>query len=375
MRPRWNRLQSIPQSVGPAGVEPAFHRVSDGRLAARLRPGRQRPVRDSNPSRLLARPVATPAASQGGRVSSGNRTRLSDAAGPDLSACRQVGTPTGLGCSATDTIARTEGVEPSASRLELDCSPGSTPLSNSGRNRTRTCKGLRLARLPTGCHRACWLALPNQAVPAGLEPATVWLTASRTTVVLRDSKAKRTEQESNLNEAGTRLTQGPMTSAPGRTPTLSGSSGGWGRASGLRVFSAALLPPELHRNEQETLVGVEPTSCDFADRRLASRPQDQNRAGGGTRTHFVRVTRAVPGPSSIAGIFFEQPVLVSSQLDRGSEPPSPAEGLARRAIQSQRRDSNTHAPLYKRGARPIELRWHRRCRVDSRLRSGTATVT
>src|SRR5262249_34347528 len=31
-------LQSIPQSVGPAGVEPAFHRVSDGCLAARLRP-------------------------------------------------------------------------------------------------------------------------------------------------------------------------------------------------------------------------------------------------------------------------------------------------------------------------------------------------
>src|SRR5262245_29909221 len=126
--------------------------------------------------------------------------------------------------------------------------------------------------------------------------------------------------------AGARLFQGTMTGAPGRTPTLSKSSGGWVRASGLRVFSAALLPPELHRNEQEILVGVESTSCDFADRRLASRPQDQNRAGGGARTHFVRVTRAVPGPSSIAGIFFEQPVLVSSQLDRGSEPPSPAEG-------------------------------------------------
>jgi hypothetical protein len=94
MRPRWNRLQSIPQSVGPAGVEPAFHRVSDGRLAARLRPDRQRPVRDSNPSRLLDRQVATPAASQGGRVSGGSRTRLSDAAGR----C--------LGCSATDTVSK-----------------------------------------------------------------------------------------------------------------------------------------------------------------------------------------------------------------------------------------------------------------------------
>src|SRR5207248_9542342 len=66
-----------------------------------------------------------------------------------------------------------------------------------------------------------------------------------------------------------------------------------------------------------------------ADRR--SRPVrrlQQTRAGGGTRTHFVRVTRAVPGPSSIAGLF-KQPVLVSSQLDRSSEPRSPPEGLAR----------------------------------------------
>ena len=91
MRPRWNRLQSIPQSVGPAGVEPAFHRVSDDRLAARLRPDPQRPVRDSNPSRLLDRQVATPAASQGTRVSGGGRTRLSTSA----RWC--------LGCSATDT--------------------------------------------------------------------------------------------------------------------------------------------------------------------------------------------------------------------------------------------------------------------------------
>ena len=44
---------------------------------------------------------------------------------------------------------------------------------------------------------------------------------------------------------------------------------------------------------------------------------------------MIRATSAAPGPSSIAGLS-EQPVLVSSQLDRGSEPPSPAEGLARR---------------------------------------------
>jgi hypothetical protein len=65
--------------------------------------------------------------------------------------------------------------------------------------------------------------------------------------------------------------------------------------------------------------------------RLAVRPRRHQpaRAGGGTRTHFVRVRRAVPGPSSIAGLG-EQPGLVSSQLDRGSEPQSPPEGLASR---------------------------------------------
>ena len=78
---------------------------------------------------------------------------------------------------------------PLAPALEAGCSPGSTPLTVSGRDRTRTCKGFRLACFPSRCHRACWLALPNQAVPAGLEPATVWLTASRTTVVLRDSRS------------------------------------------------------------------------------------------------------------------------------------------------------------------------------------------
>ena len=44
-------------------------------------------------------------------------------------------------------------------------------------------------------------------------------------------------------------------------------------------------------------------------------------------------------------------------------------------IQSQRRGSNPHAPLYKKGARPVELHWRCLAGVDSRLRSGTATVT
>ena len=52
----------------------------------------------------------------------------------------------------------------------------------------------------------------------------------------------------------------------------------------------------------------------------------------------------------------------------------PSRGPGQKQIQSQRRDSNPHAPLYKRGARPVELHWLR-TRVDSRVRSGTATVT
>jgi hypothetical protein len=99
---------------------------------------------------------------------------------------------------------------------------------------------------------------------------------------------------------------------------------------------------------------------------LAVRPRrhQRTRAGGGARTHLVRVTRAVPGLSSIAGLG-EQPVLVSSQLDRGSEPQSPPEGLAGGEIQSQRWESNPHAPLYRRGARPIELHWHQGGRWES----------
>src|SRR5262249_51290017 len=69
--------------------------------------------------------------------------------------------------------------------LEPHCSPRSTPLY-SGRDRSRTCKGFRLGRVPGGRRRQS--ASPSvSAVPAGLEPAPVWLTASRTTVVLRDN--------------------------------------------------------------------------------------------------------------------------------------------------------------------------------------------
>ena len=104
-------------SVGPAGVEPAHNRVSDGRLAARRRP-------DSAPWTGLE-PVSP--ARQAGRhtrcvpgrkrVSGGSRTRLSTVAGW----C--------LGCSATDTSAETVGFEPTRPGLEAGCSPRSTSLT------------------------------------------------------------------------------------------------------------------------------------------------------------------------------------------------------------------------------------------------------
>ena len=176
MRPRWSRSSPFPNQSGrqESNLPQTAYQAVASPLSPRPEAAPCTGIEPVFPGRQPGR--CTPASSQGVSVSGGSRTRLSDAAGR----C--------LGCSATDTPARTEGVEPSASRLELDCSPGSTPLSISGRDRTRTCKGLRLARLPTGCHRACWLALPYRAVPAGLEPVPVWVTASRTTVVLRDSE-------------------------------------------------------------------------------------------------------------------------------------------------------------------------------------------
>src|SRR5262249_55229789 len=106
-----------------------------------------------------------------------------------------------------------------------------------------------------------------------------------------------------------------------------------------------------------------------ADRR--SRPVrrlQQARAGGGTRTHLVRVTRAVPGPSSIAGLF-KQPVLVSSQLDRGSEPRSPPEGLARSRSRASGGAPTPPPPLSKRGADPAGRPWRALRGGESRART------
>ena len=117
-------LQAAPRDcqVGPAGIEPAFPRVSDGSLASR--------------DTVLAK-------------ASLERFEL------------PISTVTGrrpLQASPQGQQARSVGVEPTPPALETGCSPRSTTLS-SGRNRSRTCKGLRLARVPGGRHRQVGLPL------------------------------------------------------------------------------------------------------------------------------------------------------------------------------------------------------------------------
>ena len=95
-----------------------------------------------------------------------------------------------------------------------------------------------------------------------------------------------------------------------------GSSGGWGRASGLLLFRETLLPSELHRKKSETPAGVEPAS-----RSGCSRPPEPS------------------GPTSSRN-------------------------------KSRRWDSNPLGPRYEGGARPVEHRRHQEssqcwCRASS----------
>ncbi len=171
------------------------------------------------------------------------------------------------GASATQS-ARAEGVEPSACGLEPHCSPRSTPLFKSCQGRTRTCSHpVNSGPLYPLSYKAKY-----SIRMAGFEPAfssTPSWRIARLSYILSDPE---------IRDAGR-----------SRTCFRSGCSRPPGRPA--------------------------PASS-------------RNRAGGGTRTHLVRVTRAVLGPSSITGLM-QQPVLVSSQLDRGSKPQSPPEGLAK----------------------------------------------
>src|SRR5262249_17157466 len=148
-----------------------------------------------------------------------------------------------------------------------------------------------------------------------------------------------------------------MTGAPGRTPTLSGSSGGWGRASGLLLFGETLLPPELHRKKPETPAGVEPasrsgcsqppepsgpTSLSNKSRRWDSNPLRPRYEGGARPVEHRRPIRATSAGVEPTRTEFRAPV--------------PSRGPGRKKIQSQRRGSTPRPPPYRRGGGPTARR-------------------
>ena len=186
-------------------------------------------------------------------------------------------------------------------------------MTVSGRDRTRTCKGFRLACFPSRCHHAWWLALPNQAVPAGLEPATVWLTASRTTVVLRHSKSRSDYSRTSRASVAQHL---------------------------FRVCKLALLGTTVKRP-----VGLEPTRPPWRDGTLPCYVMDASRDAPGSRTRLDPLCRRAPG----------RPALASS-------------------CKSQRWESNPHPSPYESAAQPIELRRRQYPRQESNLIPDLRTV-
>ena len=165
------------------------------------------------------------------RVSGGSRTRLSTLAGGASAAARPRNTVSKGGRSRTLCV---RGWKP-------HCSPRSTSLVDQRKGQDSNLQGLA-PRPASNRVPSCLLARPSvSAAPAGLEPAPVWLTASRTTVVL----------------------QGKI------------SSGGWGRTSGLLGFqaAAALTSSELHRNRQRRRQESNLLQSRVAADRLAVRPR------------------------------------------------------------------------------------------------------
>ena len=147
-------------------------------------------------------------------------------------------------------------------------------MSDSGRDRTRTCKGCS-PRPASNRVPSCQLARPSVSVRmVGFEP-TLSGTPSRRIARLSHILIWRPHKSSQPRVAGFAPT--PPHYKCGAEPNQQGctlrswgtvaSSGGWGRTSGLRVFGAALSPPELHRNTRDAgrsrtclIVGLQPTA-------------------------------------------------------------------------------------------------------------------
>ena len=147
-----------------------------------------------------------------------------------------------------------------------------------------------------------------------------------------------------------------------------GSSGGWGRASGLLLFRETLLPSELHRKRSETPAGVEPasrsgcsrppepsgpTSSTSKSRRWDSNPLRPRYEGGARPVeHHRHLSRAAS-----AGVEPARP---------GFRAPAPSEGPAEREVRqgwvagydpaprrSQGRMQPLHHTHHRSGLRPV----------------------
>ncbi len=106
------------------------------------------------------------------------------------------------------------------------------------------------------------------------------------------------------------------------------------------------------RENQEPAVGLEPTRAALQERCPTCRASLAS-SEYGTRTHVT----GFKDPST--ALASQQPVLVSNQLNRGSEPQSPPRAWPEQSIlQSQRWDSNPLVPPYESGARSVEHRRH-----------------
>ena len=145
---------------------------------------------------------------------------------------------------------------------------------------------------------SCWTSSPREVRP-GLEPGLPRLPGRRAAATLPDLRVA----ESGFEPARERLMtpcwepgSSPLRSTPGRTRTCDD-------CLFVREVPSPLgyggVDPKSERRRQESNLLDSRVAAD----RLAVQPRrhSRTRAGGGTRTHLVRVTRAVPGLSSIAG--------------------------------------------------------------------------
>ncbi len=169
----------------------------------------------------------------------------------------------------------------------------------SGRGRTRTCKGFRLVRVATGCHRP--VGSPFQAASAGFEPASLPLTAGRSTVERQGIESQRWDSNplGPLYGSGAR----PVGLHWHRSGWPAGVEPAWSRftaGSRCRWSSATVLQPGIEpgpRPSQGRAISVSPSkqlpvqesNLPTSLRRAGARSARQAVDRGGNRTLICRV--------------------------------------------------------------------------------------